>query len=46
VHLNHFQKNHDVNLNDRIAGAERHMGDVTLVKGDENGKASMTRYDL
>ena len=45
VHLNPYQGLHDENFEDDNKHLNRHMGDITLVQGDENGKGEVIRYD-
>lgn len=46
VHLNYEQKNHGINsYDDDQRDEDRHVGDITLLKGDKHGRATHTRYD-
>ena len=45
VHINPYQGLHDENVEDRNKDLNRHMGDITLLQGDKNGRADVTRYD-
>ena len=44
VHINPHQAGHGPNYNDEHEH-KRHMGDITLLLGDENGEAWFTRTD-
>ena len=45
VHINPYQGFHDENFEDEDKSTHRHMGDITLLKGDKNGNAEFYRYD-
>jgi len=46
VHLNYEQKNHGVqDYDDEHADRDRHIGDITKLKGDKYGRASVSRVD-
>ena len=45
VHLNYRQEVHGTNDMDVIKSLHRHTGDITLLKGDKDGKAKVTRVD-
>ena len=45
VHINPYQGFHDENFEDRDKETHRHMGDITLLKGDKDGRAEFVRYD-
>ena len=45
VHINPYQGLHDENFEDDNKKLNRHMGDITLLKGDKYGRADEVRYD-